>query len=308
MLNLFLQAAPAAPPAETFFGRNPGNGALIAAGIAFIVGMALYAALTQAPTRLRRPIVWFFTFLAGGYYVAFWLWPKPIDRQEGQIPNNFVENVGFILSDGQGRVAVVANVITAFLLGLGIFSLLRIHVSRLAKRQKDWFFSALLLVSLLAMVIVGYIDWRTYQNDVAGKLELMENWSPINYAKDLLFDGMLQNMDAVMFSMIAFFILSAAYRAFRIRSVEASVLMASALIAMLNLLGLVDYAINSVIDSATQGDPTNLLNNLRLSEAARWVQTTMQVPAIRALEFGVGLGALAMGLRLWLGLEKGGVN
>jgi len=307
MLNLLLQATPTAPT-ETFFGRNPGSGALIAAGVAFIVGMAIYMAMTQAPTRLRRPLVWFFTFLAGGYYVAFWLWPKPIDRQPGQIPNDFVENVGFILSDAQGRVAVVANVITAFLLGLGIFSLLRIHVSRLAKKQKDWFFSALLLVSLLAMVIVGYIDWRTFQNDTESKLQTMENWTTVNYAKDLLFDGMLQNMDAVMFSMIAFFILSAAYRAFRIRSIEASVLMASALIAMLNLLGLVDYAINSAIDAATGGDPTSILNNLRLSEAARWVQSTMQVPAIRALEFGVGLGALAMGLRLWLGLEKGGVN
>lgn len=305
MLNLLLQAA---PPAENFWGRNPGSSALIAVVIAFIVGMALFAAMTNAPTRLRRPLVWIFTFLAGGFYVAFWLWPKPIDRKDGEIPLNAIESVSFFLSDAQGRITNVANVITAFLLGLGIFSLLRIHVSRLAKKQKDWFFSALLLVSLVTMVIVGYADWLAFKADKTGRLESMENWSTINYAKDMLFDGMLQNMDAVMFSMIAFFILSAAYRAFRIRSIEASVLMASALIAMLNLLGLVDYALNSVIDAASGGSPTSLLNNFRLSEAARWVQGNMQVPAIRALEFGVGLGALAMGLRLWLGLEKGGVS
>ncbi|MEZ5162691.1 MAG: hypothetical protein R2688_02865 [Fimbriimonadaceae bacterium] len=41
---------------------------------------------------------------------------------------------------------------------------------------------------------------------------------------------------------------------------------------------------------------------------AGWLRSNMQIPAIRAIEFGVGLGALAMGLRIWLGLEKGGVS
>lgn len=305
MLNFLMQAP---PPTENFWGRNPGSSAFTAVAIAFVVGMALYFAMTKAPTRLRRPLVWIFTFLAGGYYVAFWLWPTPIDRKPNELPADFSETVGFFLADAQGRIAVIANVITAFLLGLGIFSLVRIHASRMIKKQKDWFFSVVLLVSMLTMVIVGYANWTVRLDDKLGLLESAENWKFANYANDLLFDGMLQNMDAVMFSMIAFFILSAAYRAFRIRSIEATVLMASALIAMLNLLGLVDYAINQVIDYFTQGDPASFLNNFKLSETARWVQTTMQVPAIRALEFGVGLGALAMGLRLWLGLEKGGVS
>lgn len=304
MLNWLAQT----PPTPNFWGREPGGSALTAAVVAFVVGMIIFIALTKAPTRARRPIVWFFTFMAGLFYVAFWLWPKPIDRQEGEIPLNMVEQVGFFLSDAQGRITNVANVITAFLLGLGIFSLLRIHISRLAKKQKDWFFSMILLISLVAMVFVGYADWISRINDLEGRLNEPANWGPVNKAADFLFDGMLQNMDAVMFSMIAFYILSAAYRAFRIRSVEASVLMASALIAMLNLLGLVDFAWNGVIDSITGGDPASFFNNFKLSEAARWVQSNMQVPSIRALEFGVGLGALAMGLRLWLGLEKGGVN
>ena len=106
-----------------------------------------------------------------------------------------------------------------------------------------------------------------------------------------------------MFSIIAFYILSAAYRAFRIRSVEATILLASALIMMLSLMGAVEYMWNGLFDHSGA-----FVANFQLTEIARWIRDTFQTPGIRALEFGIGLGALAMGLRLWLSLEKGGVS
>jgi hypothetical protein len=135
-----------------------------------------------------------------------------------------------------------------------------------------------------------------------------DNWQPVNYAQDLLFEGIYQQMDSAMFSMIAFFILSAAYRAFRIRSVEATVMMASALILMLNLMGALTYAWGEGINNLVVQTGNPFLMNFKLNVFADWLRSTMQIPAIRAIDFGVGLGALAMGLRLWLGLEKGGVT
>jgi hypothetical protein len=54
------------------------------------------------------------------------------------------------------------------------------------------------------------------------------------------------------------------------------------------------------------GGAPHFLLNFKLTEIAGWLRNNMQVPAIRAIEFGVGIGALAMGLRIWLGIEKGG--
>jgi len=100
-----------------------------------------------------------------------------------------------------------------------------------------------------------------------------------------------------MFSLIAFFILSAAYRAFRIRSIEGSILMASALIVLLGL------SFGVII---TQWIPaTGLAANLRIETWSSWVLGVVSLPALRAIDFGVGLGALAMGLRIWLGIERG---
>lgn len=309
MMQFLAQAA----PESNFWGKAPGEVVPWLIG-AFILGIAFMFLLIKVPTRARRPIIWVFTFFAGAFFVLKYLWPEPISREVGQLPNNFKEGVGFWIEDATPWVANIANILTTFLLGLGIFSLVRIHLSRFRKMRKDWQFSLILLISMAVMIFVGYVDW--YQReflDLTNALARQENWGFFQSAGDLLFDGLIQQMDAAMFSMIAFFILSAAYRAFRIKSIEATVMMASALILMLSLMGAIDYALGLGVDRLVAGasgepDPGSFWNNLRLFEVAGWLKSTMQVPSLRALDFGVGLGALAMGLRLWLGLEKGGVT
>ena len=306
MIPFLAQQTPEFTP---FWGSVPGQDALIRIFVTIIVGVIGVMLLMRVPTRARRPIVWTFTFLSGSFYVIYFLWPEPVNPGANDIPRNFVEGGGFFMHDALPKVADIANVLTYLLLCLGIYSLVSIHLKRWMKKQKDWAFSVVLLLSMLAMVGVGYADYiqKEFQ-DPEGKLTRAENWGTVNYIYDLLFDGLIQQMDAAMFSMIAFFILSAAYRAFRIRSVEATVMMASALILMLSLMGAVDFFWTGLLDRATGENPAHFLNNFRLDVVAGWVKSYMQIPAIRALDFGVGLGALAMGLRIWLGLERGGVS
>lgn len=298
-----------ADPRLNFWAREPYSpGLWLAIGLTVLAGIGLIFLFAAAPTRARRPIVWTATFFSGAFYVLYWLWPQPVSKGEADLPRNPVESMSFWLSDAQVKVADVANILTAFLLCLGIYSLIRVHSNRIIRKHEDRAFSIVLIVSMIAMLVLGYADWRQRVFlDTENRLVEMANWGPVQYGKDLLFDGLFQQMDAAMFSMIAFFILSAAYRAFRIRSVEATVLMASALILMLSLMGAFVFGWNSLV-ALLPVESAPVLNNLKINEIANWVRQTLQTPAIRAVEFGVGLGALAMGLRLWLGLEKGGVS
>lgn len=304
----------------TFFGVTPWSAEMwIKMIVMLVIGFGCFFGLMRMPTRYRRWVVWTLTFLSGAFYVVLWAWPVPINRQATDLPRDGVESVGFWLSDASSRVGDVSNILTAMLLGLGIYSLMRIHVGKIMKRQADRGFSVVLIVSMLAITVFGYWDWITREfGDKTGLLNDMVNWGPANLGKDLLFDGFLMQMDSAMFSMIAFFILSAAYRAFRIRSVEATVLMASALILMVSLLGMATFMWNHGVSNIAlsmhlpQANPdvneASYLNSFKLTSIATWVKNYMQVPALRAVDFGIGLGALAMGLRLWLGLEKGGVS
>ena len=48
-----------------------------------------------------------------------------------------------------------------------------------------------------------------------------------------------------------------------------------------------------------------ILSNLRIENFSQWVLTAINSPVQRAIGFGLGLGALAMSLRIWLSLERG---
>jgi hypothetical protein len=179
--------------------------------------------------------------------------------------------------------------------------------------QKDWFFSLVLIACLFAMTIFGYWDWSNRQAAVGGALSYVPGpgWGFQQYARDLLFDGLLQQMDAAMFSLVAFYIMSAAYRAFRARSIEATILLVTALIVLLSFMGLIQLAWDGQIAQGAK-NPDGTVNtdyfrlNFRLADIYAWIRANIQTPAIRGIDFGVGIGLLAMGLRIWLSLERTG--
>jgi len=289
-------------PPHTFWNAANASGEWwIKVIVCLLLVSAVLFITKDAGPRVRKYIVGGITFIAGAFYVLYFLWPSPVNRKPDEIPGSVAEHISFYLDDALPIVATIANIIGAFLLGLGGYSVLNIHIRKVSKQQRDWGFSLVLLVCLFAMLIIGYWDWHQRKIDPGGaRLDLASNWTTVNYINDFLFDGLFQQMDAAMFSIIAFYILSAAYRAFRIRSVEATILLGSAFIVILSLMGALEYLwTHSVV---------NEHSTFTLTEIAKWLRDSFQTPAIRAIDFGVGVGALAMGLRLWLSLEKQGAN
>jgi len=300
--NLLAQAT------DTSIWTDPNGSTMLFLKILLVLlfGGVLIFALMNAPTQARRPVVAISTFLAGLFYVLFYIWPVPIDRKPGDLPDGPVEGVGFWLKDAFGIVTSFTNILTAFLIGLGIYSLLSIHLKRLFRMQKDWFFSLVLLISMGSMILFGFWDWKMHLGPDGSMLENQANWTFVNYARDFLFEGFLQQMDAAMFSIIAFYILSAAYRAFRIRSIEATIMLATALLVVLSLMGAVSFMWDGFVKGMAGPDGNGFIANFQLTEVARWIKGTFQTSSIRGIQFGIGIGALAMGLRLWLSLEKTG--
>ncbi len=275
--------------------------------IGLIISAAIFLGCMYAPTRARRWIIGAFTFAAASYYILLWAWPTPMNRKPLDLPANSSEKVGFWLNDATAVFKDFGTILPAFMLGLGVYSLLRIHLGKLVKRQKDWVFSLALLTSMVAMAFFGYWSWYIEQfAQPKTDWTVRANWGTAQFGRDFLFDGLLQQMDAAMFSIIAFFILSAAYRAFRIRSIEATIMLSIALIMMLNTMGIMQFWSSQLFDRITGGDPNSFWNNLKLDEVANWFKNQMQVPSLRALDFGVAIGAFAMAVRIWLNLEKGG--
>jgi hypothetical protein len=107
-----------------------------------------------------------------------------------------------------------------------------------------------------------------------------------------IYDNLYTPMQATMFALLAFYIASAAFRAFRIRTTEAGLLAVAALIVMLGRV-----PIGSL---ATSWLPTWL----QLPAWQEWIMEVPQNAAKRAILIGAALGVMATGLRVILGIER----
>lgn len=169
----------------------------------------------------------------------------------------------------QARISDWLRVVGGLGLVLGIYSLLQTHLRKVARRSRDWGFSLVAVVSFAIMAVLG-IGWGIGQGTSF-------NW---------VFNNVYAPLDATMFSLLAFFVASAAYRTFRARTVEAALLLTAAIVVMFGRVPLGEMIFPKAPD------------------VAEWIMAYPTTAAKRAILLGVTLGSVAMSLRIMLGIER----
>ncbi len=260
-------------PLVRFFAPKPLSAIPYYVAGAVVFSILVVILLINLPARARKPLIAIVTFLAGLFYATEFFWP--IDKATNK---NF-------LTDYLVSASKLGSLLAGMTLTLGILSLLRVHGRNVVRLRSGWYNSLALLTAMVAMVIFGFMD--KYSDNATAKKVF-----------NVLFEGMLINMDATMFSLIAFYIVSASYRAFRIRSIEATILMTAAFLVMLAQVP-VGLALTSWIPR------DGVWDSLRLEVVKEWLLTVLNAAALRAIAFGLGIGGLAISLRIWLSLERG---
>jgi hypothetical protein len=110
---------------------------------------------------------------------------------------------------------------------------------------------------------------------------------------DFLFNSIQLPMGAAVFSMITFYLISAAYRSFRMRSTEAALLMIAALICMIGQMPIGTWLTSLV--------PWKFLQLPWLSQKLLLVVNSA---AYRGVLIGLLIGGISISLRIWLGLDN----
>jgi hypothetical protein len=141
------------------------------------------------------------------------------------------------------------------------------------------------------MPVAGYGEYSTDVQAAAGqsyrvKTSLHMKWGKTGRVYTWFYDHVFDPCNSTMFALLAFFIASAAFRAFRARNTEAALLLGAAIIVMLG---------RAPIGGAIH-EWFPLISD--------WIVDIPNNAGRRAIMMGAALGAIVTGLRVILGLER----
>lgn len=192
----------------------------------------------------------------------------------------FFQEDTLIGSLGQ-EVLIWVTIIGGFTLLLGVVSITRVNLDAVLTRKRDWGYKLLTLISIFAMALPAVlpVSWSDLFGTGPGSIY------------DWLFINLDMPMMATMFATLAFYIASAAYRAFRARNAEATLLLITATVVMLWRVPLGEAFLNLF-----PGDIPGFLNT--------YVMNGINLAVQRGIIIGAALGAASMSLRIILGIER----
>jgi hypothetical protein len=180
------------------------------------------------------------------------------------------------------------DIIAVFAFFLGGGNLVRIHGNRLYKQQKDWGFSLVTLLGFFLMLAAGLFKIGNpagITGDVTATGSLFQT----------LYYRIFFPLSSTMYALLAFYVASASYRAFRAKNREATILLVAAFVILLGRTPLGTFATGWIPES---------FSLLQIPNLAIWIMSSPNLAGQRAIMIGIALGVISMSLRLILGVER----
>ncbi len=200
---------------------------------------------------MKRQIPLIICFSIGILMLAQFMIPHPISREFGSTVNKWY------------------IVLAAFALVLAIGNLIRHHSTKIRRKKTNWPYSIVTLSGMVAMSIIGF----------AGGIDPDSLYQTI-------YLNVLAPLGSTMFALLAYYMASAAYRSFRARSLEATLLLAAAFIVMIGFMPFGQYI------------------SPHLPAFAEWIMKVPNMASQRGIMFGVAFGSIATALKIILGIER----
>src|SRR3990170_831319 len=159
------------------------------------------------------------------------------------------------LKRASDELLVWGTILSAFTLGVGVYGTVMVHVRRIRNRTAGfWYHSVWFTILFSSMVIIG--------------LTLGVNY----WAYQWLYNNILSNLWQTMLGTTGFFVIYAAYRAFRARSFEAAILLTSGILT----------AFKNMLVLRVFWGPFYAIGD--------WIFSVPQMAASRALTIGASIG------------------
>lgn len=155
-------------------------------------------------------------------------------------------------------------------MAVGAVSMIKTYYKKsLNKEDPNRWYALITLICTVGMTLIGFIF------GIGGESLFND-----------LFINVMMPLESTMFSLLAFYIASAAFRSFRLKSFSAGLLLFAAIVVMLAQIPLGE----------------NISSNI--PSLASWIMDYPNVAARRAILMGISIGTVATALKIILGIDK----
>jgi len=252
------------------------------------------------------------------------------------------------------------DIIASFAIFLGALNLLKLQFLKVVKRQSGWQYSVVAIASFFFAFTIGFfmkgaffVGEEVYFTQGAAEQAILASGSSetvkaVEWGAHIstegglfkwMFDNIFTPLSATMFALLAFYVASASYRAFRARNFEATLLLLAGIIIMLGrvpvgslitpwmvmyllvfvgtifmanyfkdrkiifgsfVLGLLGVTALGIGMDWNPTEPAIFF----LPSLQEWIYTVPNLAGARAIMIGIGLGIIVTSLRYIFGLEK----
>ena len=180
------------------------------------------------------------------------------------------------------------GIIAAFAIWLGALNLMKISAIKIFRKKSDYQYAVIIIISFLVMVFFGF--YEGYKGLFA---DPPYSYRDAGTGFDWMYQWVYSALSATMFALLAFFVASASYRAFRARNLEATLLLVAAFLVMLGRVPVGDLLTTWLLPEG-----------YAMSNWADWIMSVPNTAGQRAIMIGIALGLVSTSLRIILGLER----
>jgi hypothetical protein len=177
-------------------------------------------------------------------------------------------------------------VIGGFAMFLGVYSLSHMHIAKIRRKMPGWGYSIFVFIGAIGMIAAGIYSEVHGSSQVSGAKAPID---PFQWG----YDYILIPCSATVFSILAFYMASAAFRTFRARNLAAGLLLAAAIIVMFGRV-----PVSEAVSAWLFNDRMVIPN---LSKA---IMDYPNLAAKRGIMLGIALGMISQSMRILLGIER----
>jgi len=195
------------------------------------------------------------------------------------------------------RVSLWFDILAAIAFVLGGGNLLKIHMRKVSDRAAGWGYSVITIVSFLVMLAVGLGKVGVNPNEQFPSHAWSGSYNENGSVFWWLYEYGFKPLQATIFAMLAFYVASAAFRAFRAKNFEAILLLGTAFIILLGRTAAGVFLTDFIPEDSH-------FSGLRLERLTVYLMNVFNTAGNRAIMIGIALGTASVSLKILLGVDR----